>query len=160
MPVKGETFSMSPPLPAREPKFVRENSQKTLNAQTEIGRRLRGCEKSLKTIASELGWERGTLDAYFPPNPDTRPTKLPLPALWDILESGALPAEIAALLAPDGFSFAPVPAGMDHDEFAEACAEFAARKARAHRADSPDGPALSKCEIRDLDERRAQISKP
>lgn len=133
------------------------NSQKTLNAQTEIGRRLRGCEKSIKTIASELGWERSTLDAYFPPNPDTRPTKLPLSALWDILESNALPPELTALLAPDGFTMARIPVGMDHDEFAEACSAYLERKAQAHRADSPDGPALSPCEIADLDERRAQI---
>lgn len=148
---------MSPTLPTREPEFVSQSSQKTLNAQTEIGRRLRGCDKSIKTIASELGWERSTLDAYFPPNPDTRPTKLPLSALWDILESGALPADLTALLMPDGFTMARIPEDMDHDEFAEACASFLERKAQAHRADSPAGPALSPCEIRDLDERRAQI---
>jgi len=136
---------------------VGDSSQKTLNAQTEIGRRLRGCEKSLKTIASELGWQRSVLDAYFPPNRDTKPTKLPLSALWDILESGAFPADIAALLMPDGFTMAPIPAGMDHDEFAEACSAFLDRKAQAHRADSPAGPALSPCEIADLDERRVQI---
>jgi len=136
---------------------VSSNYQKSLNAQTEIGRRLRGCEKSIKTIASELGWQRSVIDSYFPPNPDTKPTKLPLCALWDILESGALPAELTALLAPDGFTMAPIPAGMDHDEFAEACSAYLDRKAQAHRADSPAGPALSDCEIADLDERRAQI---
>lgn len=134
-----------------------DNAPKTLNAQTEIGRRLRGCDRSLNTIASVLGWHRNTLDAYFPASADTKPTKLPLSALWDILESGAFPADIAALLAPDGFTFAPVPAGMNHDEFAEACSAFLDRKARAHRADSPEGPALSQSEITDLDERRAQI---
>lgn len=137
---------------------MRDNSQKSLNAQTEIGRRLRGCDKSLKTIASELGWQRSVLDSYFPPSPDTKPTKLPLGALWDILESNALPPELTALLAPDGFTMAPIPAGMNHDEFAEACSAFLDRKAHAHRADSPDGPLLSECEISDLDERRAQIS--
>lgn len=149
---------MSPALPNREHEIVCGNSQKTLNAQTEIGRRLRGCDKSIKTIASELGWERSTLDAYFPPNPDTRPTKLPLSALWDILESGALPDDLAALLAPDGFAMARIPEGMNHDEFADACAAYLDRKAQAHRADSPDGPSLSECEIADLDKLRAQIA--
>lgn len=134
------------------------NAQKSLNAQTEVGRRLRGCDKSLNTIASELGWHRNTLDSYFPASPDTKPTKLPLGALWDILESGALPAELTALLAPDGFTMTPIPAGMDHDQFAEACLQYLDRKAQAHRADSPAGPALSKCEIAELDERRAQIA--
>lgn len=133
-------------------------ARKSLNAQTEIGRRIRGCEKSLNTIASELGWHRNTLDSYFPASPDTKPTKLPLWALWNILESGALPADIAALLAPDGFTFAPIPQDMNHDEFAEACSTYLDRKAQAHRADSPAGPALSDCEISDLDERRAQIA--
>lgn len=134
-----------------------DNSQKCLNAQSEAGRRLRGCDKSLKTIISQLGWQRSVFDSYFPPNPETKPTKLPLSALWDILESNAFPADIAALLAPDGFTMAPIPAGMDHDEFAEACRAYLDRKAQAHRADSPAGPALSGCEIADLDERRAQI---
>lgn len=134
------------------------NATKSLNAQTEVGRRLRGCDKSLNTIASELGWHRNTLDSYFPASPDTKPAKLPLSALWDILETGALPVEIAALLAPDGFMLARVPVGMDHDEFADACSVYLDRKAQAHRADSPAGPALSECEIADLDERRAQVA--
>lgn len=134
-----------------------DNAQKTLNAQTEIGRRLRGCDQSLNTIASRLGWHRNTLDTYFPASPDTKPTKLPLSALWDILESGVFPADIAALLAPDGFTMARVPAGMDHDEFADLLRSYLDRKAKAHRADSPAGPALSPCEVADLDERRAQI---
>lgn len=134
------------------------NAPKTLNAQTEIGRRLRGCDKSLNTIASELGWHRNTLDSYFPASPDTKPARLPLSALWDILETGALPADLAALLMPDGFTMARIPVGMNHDEFAEACSSFLDRKAQAHRADSPDGPALSECEIADLDRHRAQIA--
>lgn len=133
------------------------DSPKALNAQTEIGRRLRGCDQSLNTIASRLGWHRNTLDSYFPASADTKPAKLPLSALWDILESGAFPADIAALLMPDGFTMTRIPVGMDHDEFAEACAAYLDRKAHAHRADSPAGPALSPCEIADLDERRAQI---
>lgn len=133
------------------------NAIKSLNAQTEIGRRLRGCDKSLNTIASELGWHRNTLDSYFPASPETKPTKLPLGALWDILESGAFPPDIAALLAPDGFTMPRVPAGMDHDEFADLLRSYLDRKAKAHRGDSPEGPALSPCEIADLDERRAQI---
>lgn len=144
-------------IPSESRIFMGANASKTLNAQTEIGRRLRGCDKSLKTIASELGWERNVLDGYFPPSADTKPTKLPLSALWDILESGALPDDLAALLAPDGFAMARVPEGMNHDEFAEMCAAYLERKAQAHRADSPAGPALSECEVADLDKLRAQV---
>jgi hypothetical protein len=133
------------------------NAQKALNAQTEIGRRLRGCEKTLGTIASELDWHRNTLDSYFPANRDTQPTKLPLGALWDILECDALPDDLKALLLPDGVQVVSPSDALDHDDLAERARAFLERKDEAHHPDSPAGREISDCEEAELIALGAQL---
>lgn len=133
------------------------NARKSLNAQTEVGQRLRGADITLGALCSALGWHRNTLDSYFPASPDTQPTKLPKGALWDILECDAFPVDLCALLLPDGFVFARVTAGLDHHEVAIAVLEYQEAKAAAHHPDSPDGERISECEQADLDARIARI---
>lgn len=133
------------------------NTRKTLNAQTEVGQRLRGADVTLETLASSLGWHKNTLDSYFPANPEHKPTKLPLAALWCIIECNLFPVELRKLLLPDGFVIARVADGMDHHEVALAVLEYQEAKAAAHHPDSPDGERISDCEQADLDQRIARI---
>lgn len=131
-------------------RFMCRNARKSLNAQSEVGVKLRNCEQTLGTIASDLGWHRNTLDSYFPANRDTQPAKLPTGALWDILESDTFPADCKELLTPDGWALVRVTEQIDLDELARRCREFLARKGEAHCPESPAGRDLSDCENGEL----------
>jgi hypothetical protein len=51
-----------------------------------------------------------------------------------------LPGDLLSLLVPDGFHIVPDPTGMDYDDIAAGCIEFAAEHAKARHP-------LSECGI-------------
>lgn len=134
-----------------------DGTQKVLEAQTEIGRRLRGGKDSLKVVASKAGWHINTLNSYFPPSANIKPTKLPSGALFDLIQTQALPSELLALLLPDGWLVVRVPDGVDHDEAALAMHDYLATKTAAHDPASPAGRDLSDCEKDTLDGKLAVV---
>ncbi|MEM9085332.1 MAG: hypothetical protein AAGB23_05365 [Pseudomonadota bacterium] len=107
----------------------------------------------LKVVASKAGVSMSTFLSWFPL--DVKPQVMGLHGFAKL--HGALPEDLLSLLLPDGFEVVRLPEGVDHDEFAEHCRAYLARKAEAHRADSPKGPALSDCEVADLDAHKARI---
>ena len=139
--------------------FMCRNARKALNAQTEVGVCLSDpdCPVTRASVAKRAGWHINTLATYFPPNRDTQPTKLPLGSLWDLLESGALPDDLAALLMPDGFQVVAAPESIDVHEIGRIVAELHALKTAAHHPESPAGVDLSDCEVSGIAAKAAEL---
>jgi hypothetical protein len=71
-------------------------------------------------------------------------TEMPLSALDALI--GILPEELLTLLMPAGHAIVRIPDGIDLDELDAACRAVVAEKAKAHRENSPGGPAVVECE--------------
>lgn len=78
-------------------------------------------------VALDSQLSKSSVAGYFP-NPDGKApvTAITVPALFALLESGALPCELLSLLLPDGFAIVPKPDHIDHDDLMAACTEFSA----------------------------------
>lgn len=128
-----------------------EATRHVLSAQSLIGVQLRdGSHLSIKLLAAKAGWHVNRFAGYFPACDRATPTQLPIGALYTLIERGVLPADMLALLLPDGHRVVAVPDDMDHDEMARRCHEYLARKVEAHDPVSPDGRDISECEHGEL----------
>lgn len=100
-----------------------------------------------KVSASKAGVSYSTWLSWFPA--DGTPQIPSLACLTALAK--ALPADLFDLLLPDDFHAARCPKGVDYDAFAAGCMAFLSAKEKAHREDSPGGPAIVDCERGELD---------
>jgi hypothetical protein len=75
-------------------------------------------------------------------------TEMSLSALVRLI--GVLPNELLSLLLPEGQAIVAVPDEVDHDQLADAVAEYLAVKNAAHGPESPAGRDISDCEKQKL----------
>ncbi|MBO9580310.1 MAG: hypothetical protein J7498_05415 [Sphingobium sp.] len=101
---------------------------------------------AIKAIAFDAGISRETLLSYFPGGENRKPAVIPTSVVFAIIEGNALPLELVSMLLPDGAMVVRVPEEIDHDVLCEAMQAYLEEKARAHRLDSPMGPAIAPCE--------------
>jgi hypothetical protein len=90
----------------------------------------------LKVCASKANVSYSTFISWFPAS--GTPQIPSLAALRCLAK--ALPGDLLSLLVPDGFHIVPDPTGMDYDDIAAGCIEFAAEHAKARHP-------LSECGI-------------
>jgi hypothetical protein len=102
----------------------------------------------LKVCASNAGVSYSTFLSWFPLRNAT-PQIPSLTALRGL--SKALPGDLLSLLVPDGFHIVPDPTGIDYDDFAAGCLDFAATYAQARHPNSECGVDLGPGEMGDLD---------
>lgn len=95
---------------------------------------------ALKAVSFDSGIPYPTLLSYFPVEGSREPAMMPVSALYCLF--GALDTDLLNLLAPEGFAIVQVPAGIDHDEVAEAMVDYLAEKQRCHHPESECGPAI------------------
>lgn len=107
---------------------------------------------SIKAVQLDGGWKTpSTVLSYFPnPEGTEEPATMSVAALYRLLRTKALPAQLLSLLLPDGYQIVEVPEDVDHDEFAECVHGYLAQKAKAHRPDSEAGPAIGPTEHKAL----------
>lgn len=67
------------------------------------------------------------------------------------------PPEVVNLLLADGMALVTAPEGLDHDDFAAACLDFAARLGAARHPASAGGTAIAGCEADVLNLARARV---
>lgn len=107
---------------------------------------------SLKQVQFDGGWETvSTVASYFPQEGGKDPATMSVAALFRLLTTKALPAELLSLLLPDDFAIVQIPSAIDHDDVERACRDFLATKGEAHHPDSPAGRDIADCEGRTLD---------
>lgn len=94
---------------------------------------------TLKMIAADAALNYKSLVNYAAGD-----TEMPLSALDALI--GVLPDDLLTLLMPEGRAIVRIPDGIDLDELDAACRAVVATKARAHRSDSPGGPAVVESE--------------
>jgi hypothetical protein len=81
----------------------------------------------LKVCAARAGVSYSTFLSWFPASGTPQiPSLACLPGL-----ARALPGDLLSLLVPDGFHIVPDPTGLDYDDFAAGCIDFAAEHAKA-----------------------------
>jgi hypothetical protein len=76
-------------------------------------------------------------------------TQMPVAVLYALC--GVIPDELLSLLLPEGRCVVQVPAQVDHDEIADAFADYLHTKNQAHHPDSPAGRDIADCEREQLD---------
>jgi len=109
---------------------------------------------SLKAIAYDAGIPYPTLLSYFPCD-DREPHLISGAAIYSLC--GVLPHDLISLLLPDGFQVVRAPEDVDHDQLADAMADYLAAKQHAHHPDSPDGREIAECEDDELCTRLAAV---
>ena len=112
---------------------------------------------SLKAVALDAGMSYSTVQSYFPADPHAQPAVMSVAAGFRLLASGALPLDLLSLLLPEGFALVKVPSGIDHDELAEAFADYLTTKNAAHHPDSPAGRDIADCERDALDDKVVRL---
>lgn len=126
-------------------KIVRER-QKAI--RREIDRR----GIAIKAIQLDAGWDTpSTVLSYFPGNPEVEPAVMSVSALYRLIDTKALPAELLSMLLPAGFAIIQVPEGINHEELATAAAEYLAAKNAAHHPESEAQRDIGPNEKRALD---------
>jgi hypothetical protein len=118
--------------------------QRQLAIRRELDRR----HISLKAVSFDSGLPYGTLLSYFPADQHSEPHGLPVAALNRLV--GAIPADMLSLLLPDGWQIVRAPENTDHDEVADAMANYLTSKQHAHHPNSPAGRDIADCEDSDL----------
>lgn len=107
---------------------------------------------SVKAVQLDGGWEHpSTVLSYFPADGDREPATMSLAAFYRLAERGALPLDLLNLLLPDGLALVRKPEGIDHDELADAFADYLHHKNAAHHPESPAGRDIADCERSTLD---------
>ena len=102
---------------------------------------------TIKQVQYDGGWESAsTVLSYFPADAEKVPATMSVAALFRLLETKALSAELLSLLLPEGHAIVRVPEGIDLDDFEEVMRDILATKAKAHRPDSPGGREIADCE--------------
>lgn len=112
---------------------------------------------SLKAVSLDAQMSYSTIRSYFPGERNAVPAVMPLSALFTIAERKALPLELLSLLLPDGIQFIRAPEDIDHDALCDLARRYVDEKVRAHREDSPGGPAITDCERERLDSTVTQL---
>lgn len=109
---------------------------------------------SLKAIAYDAGIPYPTLLSYFPCD-DREPHTISGASFYSLC--GVLPGDLLSLPLPDGFQVVRAPEDVDHDQLADAMADYLAAKQHAHHPDSPDGREIAECEDAELCTRLAVV---
>lgn len=109
----------------------------------------------LKTVALDADMSYSTVQSYFPGERNAVPATMSVAALYKLV--GAIPTDLLSLLLPAGHVIVQVPEGVDHDELADAVADYLHTKNAAHHPDSPAGRELSDCEIEALNTKVAHL---
>lgn len=81
----------------------------------------------LKVCAGKAGVSYSTFISWFPA--DGKPQIPSIAALRGLAK--ALPGDLLSMLVPDGFHIVPDPGGIDYDDFAARCLDFASEHAKA-----------------------------
>ena len=97
---------------------------------------------SMKVCASKAGVSYSTFLSWFPAS--GTPQIPSLACMSGLLR--ALPIDLASLLVPDGWQIVRVPEGVDHDELADAFADYLHEKNAAHHPLSENGRDLGPTE--------------
>ena len=97
---------------------------------------------TLKAISLDSGIPYSTLRSYAGNNGET--AEMPVSALFRLV--GVIPDELLSLMLPEGRAIVQVPADIDHDEVANAMADYLAEKQHAHHPESPAGREIAPCE--------------
>lgn len=106
-----------------------------------------------KVSASKAGVGVSTWLSWFPADGTPQvPSLAFLPSL-----ARALPGDLLSLLVPDGFHIVPDPSGIDYDDFAAGCIEFAAEHAKARHPNSECGVDIGPNEKNTLDGKVAYL---
>lgn len=107
---------------------------------------------AIKAVQYDGGWETpSTVLSYFPADENKQPATMSVAALYRLLSTKALPAELLSLLLPGDFAIVRMPEGINHDELAAAMADYLAAKNAAHHPESECGPAIGPGEQAHLD---------
>ena len=103
----------------------------------------------LKTVAAQSGLSLSTLASHFPLQ--GTPAVMSVATLFQLLETKALPVDLAGWLLPSGMDIVEVADGVDHDDLAKACGEYLTTYAAARHPASEAGIAIGTREARGLD---------
>lgn len=106
---------------------------------------------SLKVVAADAGIPYATLASYLPADRLAEPAQIPGGAIYSLAAGNALPSDLLSLLVPDGWAIIRAPEGVNHDELADAMADYLHTKNAAHHPESPAGREISDCERAMLD---------
>jgi hypothetical protein len=99
---------------------------------------------AMKVVSQDSGISYSTLLTYFPADQYKTPVQIPGSAIYAL--TGHLPPDILSLLLPTGHVIVKAPEEINHDEIADAMADYLAEKQHAHHPDSPDGREIAECE--------------
>lgn len=94
--------------------------------------------QSLKAIGLDSGIPYSTLRSYAGHSGAT--AEMPISCLRKL--HGVISNELLSLLTGDGVQVVTASDEIDHDAFSEILRDYMDAKERAHRADSPAGPAI------------------
>lgn len=108
---------------------------------------------TLKAISLDAGIPYSSLRSYAGNSGAT--SIMGIDVLYQLV--GVVPNELLSLLLPSGNAIFTVPDDVDHDEIEEMARDYLATKAKAHRADSPEGPAVAACERNTLNGKVARL---
>ncbi len=125
---------------------MRDANEIVRQRQSAIRRELDRRGIALKAISFDSGIAYQTLLTYFPQEGGARPVMLPMAAVYALADHNAIPDDLLSLLLPPSRLIIRAPDGIDIDELDAACRSVVAEIAKAHRADSPGGPAIVDCE--------------
>lgn len=113
---------------------------------------------SIKAVQYDGGWGNpSTVLSYFPADAGKEPAIMSVAALYRLLSTNALPADLLNLLLPDGFAIVHVPSGVDYDEISSLCRDFISAKDKAHHPDSEAGRDIGPSEQQDLDDKVVRL---
>lgn len=107
----------------------------------------------LKVCASKARVSYSTFLSWFPAGGKPQvPSLSCLPGL-----ARALPGDLLSMLVPDGFHIVPGPEGMDYDDMAAGCIDYAAAHAHARHPNSECGVDIGPNEKAQLDSKVAYL---
>jgi hypothetical protein len=104
---------------------------------------------AMKVVSQDSGIAYATLLTYFPADSRAKPVQIPGSAIFAL--TGHLPPDILSLLLPTGHVIVRAPEEINHDEIADAMADYLATKNAAHHPESECGPAIGPGERDRLD---------
>ena len=93
----------------------------------------------LKAIAMDSGIGYTTIQSYA-----RGEAVMSIASLFRLI--GVIPDEYLSILLPEGRHIVAAPDDIDHDALCDLATDYVDTKMAAHKADSPDGVAISECE--------------
>lgn len=113
---------------------------------------------SIKAVQLDGGWDSSsTVLSYFPEDTHAQPAVMSVAALYRLLDTGALPADLLSLMLPPGFQIVRAPEAIDHDDVEDMFRDYLAAKGKAHHPDSEAGREIGPGEQDKLDGKVVQI---